>query len=555
MFRFIHKKVLAKGGAEQLAQEFAQREVILGKGGQSHIRLGGQRVSPVHAKFSWSGLELSVEDLGSLAGVRVNNRRVSRAVVKDGDVILLGDVAITIAIASDSVQLLERAEPQEASSESEIVARRLGQLRVESYLPPMRYLVFGTAVVTFVACALYPLISRNFLAWNSGPISNSHSLIAKDCQKCHSEPFAPVQDKECMTCHAMSEHSKEYASFTSKHPHLEVRCGVCHMEHNGDHGLLLNDSQFCTTCHSSMKALKPDTSLHNVSDIASHPQFHISVRRDDGTEERVSIADKAKAVDRAQIKLNHAVHLKEGLRGKDGPVTLRCNSCHQLAEDFKGIKPISFDSHCRDCHSLGFDERIPDAQVPHGDAEAVFPALFTEYTKFLALEGGGAAKPRTADEPARLFPSSKPKEAQLPINVLSVAENARAAETQLFTRTGCFLCHSYAEKSQSERTDTNSHYTIPKPNIPSVWLPKARFSHGAHEEFSCESCHEKTRNSAETTDVLLPEIALCRQCHAQSEGPGAVESGCAECHSYHDALGFPEQKKQTISDYLNSLTR
>jgi hypothetical protein len=554
VFRYIHKRVLATGGAEQLVQDFAQSEVILGKGGQSHVLLSGQRVSLVHAKFSWDGQELIVADLGSLAGVRLNNRRVSQAPVRSGDTVLLGDVEIGVTISGDTIELIESSTHQVVSTDAELITQRLSQLSIEAYLPPMRYVVFAVAVVTCIACALYPLVSRSFLLWNSGPISNSHSLIAKDCQKCHAEPFVPVQDKECLVCHKMSEHSKDFVNFTTKHPHLTMRCGVCHMEHNGDRGLLLNDAHFCTSCHASMSDHQPDTSILNVSGIHSHPQFRVSVRNESGNIERVAVDDPVKAVDRTPIKLNHAIHLKEGLRGKNGPVTLECNSCHQLTDSLKTFKPISFDSHCRDCHALGFDERIPDAQVPHSDAEAVYPALFTEYTKLLTL-GQSQAGAQSEEEPARLFPSSKPKQAGSPSNAFSVVENARAAEKQLFTRTGCVLCHSYSEKSPAERVDTNSHYVIPAPNIPSVWLPKARFGHGAHEEFSCESCHEKTRNSTETTDILLPKIDLCQQCHAQGRGPGTVESGCAQCHSYHDALGIPEQKKQTITDYLNSLTR
>ena len=142
-----------------------------------------------------------------------------------------------------------------------------------------------------------------------------------------------------------------------------------------------------------------------------------------------------------------------------------------------------------------------------------------------------------------------------PVDASLVASSARDAEHELFTRTGCFLCHSYAEKPEQDRTDTNSHFTVSKPNIPDIWLPAARFSHGAHEEFSCESCHEKTRQSTKTTDVLLPHKKLCQECHSQEKREGYVTSGCAECHSYHDALGIPREKKQSIDDYLRFLTR
>ena len=42
--------------------------------------------------------------------------------------------------------------------------------------------------------------------------------------------------------------------------------------------------------------------------------------------------------------------------------------------------------------------------------------------------------------------------------VAGVVESAREAEVQLFTRTGCFLCHSYREKPAEMQTSVNSHY-------------------------------------------------------------------------------------------------
>jgi nitrate reductase cytochrome c-type subunit len=326
------------------------------------------------------------------------------------------------------------------------------------------------------------------------------------------------------------------------------------MEHNGDHGLISKEADFCVGCHASMKALKPDATILNVPHFKDHPQFRVSVVSEQGQALRVAIDDSSKAVDRSAIKLNHEVHLQPGLRGAAGPVNLSCASCHQPDKDFKGLQPISFEKHCRECHSLGFDDRLPDSQVPHGDAEAVYPALFTEYVKLVA-QGGGRAEASKQAESARLFPSDEGEAKQAPLQVAGVEQSARDAERQLFTRTGCFLCHEFQEKGQGEKTSTNSHYRVVKPGIPPVWLTGARFSHGAHEEFSCESCHEKTRKSSKTSDILLPGIQLCQQCHSQEAKLGYVESGCVTCHSYHDAIGFPGEKKQTIADYLNSLTR
>lgn len=555
MFRYIQEKITSKGASEKLVQEFNQDEIILGRGGTSHVILSGHRISPMHAKFSWDGSNLMVTDLGSVAGVRLNNRRVSSATAIGGDRVVLGDVQIRIEISEGVVTLTESRASVASTAAGEGVERQLAQLRIESYLPKMRHLVLGVAIASFLLAGVYPFASGNLLPFNSGPISNSHALIAKDCQACHRTPFVPVQDEQCSACHSMSEHAKGFVTFTSKHSNLSLRCGQCHMEHNGDHGQLLNDSRFCANCHANMSTHASDAQVMNVASFNNHPQFRVSVENERGEIQRVALDNSATLKDNAQIKLNHSLHLQEGLRGKDGPVTLSCNSCHQLADNFRTIKPISFDAHCRDCHALTFDENMPDAQVPHGDAEAVYPALFAEYSKLISLGERVVRREQERADLGRMFPSTRSKDASSSVVSGSALNNARNAERELFTKTGCFLCHSYSEKDPTEKTEINSHFRVQEPHIPDVWLTKARFSHGAHEPFTCESCHEGTRNSTKTTDVLLPKVELCQQCHAEGKGLGYVESGCAECHSYHDALGFPDEKKQTIADYLHSLTR
>lgn len=453
--------------------------------------------------------------------------------------------------------VFKQAPSGEGGELHERVARAISNFSVETHLPRMRTILLALAALTVIAFGVYPFVTKRFGSWNSGPISNAHSLIAEDCTKCHAEPFKQVRDKECLACHNVTEHAADFtktnlANFAKAHAGLQQRCSTCHMEHNGDHGLILKDADYCVACHAIIPQSSPDSRVLAVDHFRSHPQFRISQDSKSGTKERTSLDDHRRLADRTELKLNHAVHLKSELRGADGPTTLTCQSCHQLDSDFKRIRPISFDVHCRSCHTLGFDDRLPESQVPHGDAEAVYPALFAEYTKLLDSDSASRAE----IVPARRFPSDDSQRVvQTPVSVAAVVDNARAAETQLFTKTGCFLCHSYSEKVLAERTSANSHYKINSPQIPRVWFPAARFSHGAHEEFSCESCHGGARKSTETRDVLLPGIALCRDCHQQDAGPGYVESGCGECHSYHKAIEFPNDKKHAISDYLRGLMR
>lgn len=555
-FRFVHEKNTESGPSERRVTEFAQDEVIVGRGGKSHIILPSHKLGAEHAKFSREGEKVVALDLGSPTGMRVNGRIVSRAELRHEDKILLGDVELILRVDGDVAELTWVELLGAPVSDEERLAKKLAQLRIDSYLPSIRTLSIVLIIIGVAACLAYPLATKKKRQWISGPISNAHRLIEGDCTKCHSEPFKHVQDKECLSCHSMSEHAKGFSGFTEKHAGLEMRCAQCHMEHNGDHGLVSRDPRFCTSCHANLTSLKSDTGVENVASFDSHPEFRVAVRDAVGAVTRVSLDDASRAKDSSQIKLNHKIHLQKDLEGKDGAVTLECSSCHELDAGFKKLKPIQFDKHCRDCHSLGFDERLPAAEVPHGDAEAIFPALFAAYSRVVLL-GEDEELPNPARDMQRDMPGTpklQPPQIEA-TGVAGVVESAREAEVQLFTRTGCFLCHSYREKPAEMQTSVNSHYEIVKPEIPNVWFTAARFSHGAHEEFSCESCHEKTRESTKTSELLLPGKKLCQECHASSRREGYVRSDCLECHSFHDSLGFPAEKKQDIAAYIKGLTR
>ena len=556
VFRFIHEKKAEAGGAERRVVEFSDPAIIFGRGGSSHVILPSYKVGTQHAKLTREGGALVVTDLESPTGIRVNGRTVSRAELHSGDVVSLGDIDLRVSFDGDTAEVTWLELMPLALPDGERVARRMRQLRLESYLPSIKAISVVLAAIGVVAWLAYPLSTSSKKQWSSGPISNSHKLIEHDCVKCHAEPFKPVRDQECLACHSMTEHAHGMSDFLRQHRELGLRCAECHMEHNGDHGIISEDSRFCVSCHGNLTALKSGATVENVASFDTHPQFRVSLLDANDVVTRASL-DDPKAKDPTPIKFGHKVHLKEGLEGKDGPVTLQCADCHALDKDFKTLKPIDFEQHCQHCHSLGFDERLPNSQVPHGDADAVFPALFAAYSRVVLL-GEDHELPNPAKDMQREMPGTdEPRTTPMieATGIPGVVESARAAERQLFTKTGCFLCHSYREKPEEFQTSVNSHYEIVAPRIPNVWFPAARFSHGAHEEFSCESCHEQARNSKDTADLLLPRKQLCQECHASSGKGGYVRSDCVECHSYHDALGFPAEKKQDIANYLKGLTR
>jgi len=57
----------------------------------------------------------------------------------------------------------------------------------------------------------------------------------------------------------------------------------------------------------------------------------------------------------------------------------------------------------------------------------------------------------------------------------------------------------------------------------------------------CESCHTGARKSRKTSDVLIPAMKSCVQCHGES---GTALDECATCHLYHNRALEKENNRQ-----------
>ena len=72
---------------------------------------------------------------------------------------------------------------------------------------------------------------------------------------------------------------------------------------------------------------------------------------------------------------------------------------------------------------------------------------------------------------------------------------------------------------------------------PSRFFMHGWFDHEEHKQEQCTSCHAADTSDA-SSDLLLPEIGQCRDCHQGASAREAeVPSGCAMCHSYHPREG------------------
>jgi hypothetical protein len=67
-----------------------------------------------------------------------------------------------------------------------------------------------------------------------------------------------------------------------------------------------------------------------------------------------------------------------------------------------------------------------------------------------------------------------------------------------------------------------------------VWYADAKFTHARHTTVDCAHCHA-ARQSQQASDLLIPGIANCRECHGGAHATGKVPTTCIACHDYHQS--------------------
>ena len=373
-------------------------------------------------------------------------------------------------------------------------------------------------------------------AW---PMSSSHAVIGERCELCHvpviaATRFTPgfgmrrhVPDAACLQCHVAAAHhpTAVAAMATTKTP----TCASCHTEHVGAMHLAAVADSGCTQCHARLESrsgvLKVAASV--TSFASGHPEFEPL--------QKASDAEKKAAT---ALAFNHAEHMRAGLKGPTGPVTLECATCHAatLRADSRqgnGMQPVSFEKSCRSCHSLGFDVHV-QAEAPHKSPTEVDAFVRASLTQFAEQH------PQVVSDEIKHWPMQQavpgmmqmaaPKNEQQWVQV-----SVMRAETILW-RERCGLCH----KADAGIPSDGSLPVYQVVAQPQRWLPDAVFSHPAHGAVACAECHVKALSDGGEHEVLMPSIETCRRCHdgrSSPQGPalasGHAESGCFLCHVYH----------------------
>ena len=365
--------------------------------------------------------------------------------------------------------------------------------------------------------------------YSPGPVAAAHAFAEHRCEVCHTGSAAPREprsgtvrtamfrahttDAACLTCHDGPVHAANQTP--------PPACAACHQEHGGRVRMAQTDDRFCVDCHSDLKTTSGQPALARQAGAfpAQHPEF---------------AAVRPGASDPARLKFNHAVHMKDGVRGPGGAERLECATCHrpEPGRAARGAKkpaasglmaPISFAQNCARCHPLFFDERL-DQAAPHAEPKVVRAFVREALTTYIRATPGAMATP---DAAFRRVPLNFPRPPEPPARSADewVARRAAADERLLWNKT-CAECHELEAAAPA----SGALPVYAATNLTRQWMPRAGFDHAPHLMMTCVSCHA-AEGSTKTADVLLPPQAACASCHAST---AAAPGRCADCHRYHD---------------------
>lgn len=496
----------------------------IGRGTQQELRSDNPAVALEHAVIESGANGYAITDRGSITGTYVNGKPVETHRLAKGDAIEIGDLKIEVQSADAGKPLFLRVSstairisapgargadadedtPDAGPAGGVIKAPKIDFVADYRLKRPWLTKLSLIALLVLFALAIVGEVTRpeKRKAFMPGGVSSAHSRahdakgrsISENCQACH-DPWRGITSAKCSECHGTAMHAENVAG--------EQDCAGCHTEHRGYAKLALISDNTCVSCHRAIATRMKRPNPHALASYASITSFgdkhpEITWPRDADT-----------------LRFNHKLHLRAGglFNGEGRRQELACTDCHKLVE-VKGKfdpAPVKFDVACRSCHKLTFDPRFPDAEVPHGaDPGLVYGFILQTYAGNRDIAG------KSAEEVRRLLGS----------RAVTTPDERAVLNAEQVIKIKCTLCH--------EITRVNGRLAATKPVIPTVWLSHARFSHGAHRNRPCETCHGAAKTSANTSDVLMPARQTCVECHGSDTSSATASRNCILCHAYHE---------------------
>ena len=562
--RLTEIRLRPTGKKVRLDRDVEVESLFVGRGPDNDLSLKGLTISLHQATFRMSEGRLYVE-AASGQEVNVNGLVTTGERIGPGDILKIGSWELRVLQPEADAQVdvaLEYEETDRGEGERAALDERT-TLGLEAGIfarRPLAWIGIGTILVGFLLVPLFWSPAQS--PWNTGDVSRGHAYVENDCQKCHSGFFQAVKNEDCMTCHHdIGRHSPPEMAMAELD---NADCATCHLEHRGRQVDLADlGSGFCSDCHSDLGSKLAETTLRNASDFGEdHPPFQLALVTNP-LEEAVSVDVTDDLVEVSGLEFNHLRHVGKAVTGRgDTKQYLQCGACHEPDAGGLYMKPVVFEDHCQDCHRLDFDATAPPNFAPHGDPAVIRDRIRGFYaTRVL----NGDVKDAEAPRRLRLRrPGARLSSEEAELSRRWVEAKVERAERRFYERPGtCDLCHELAPGEASD-----GGMGVAPVQIQDIWVPGSVFSHGSHAPFACVKCHPAaavfdpepdsalprpewsmkdsipyeliareptTRVSNEAGDILIPDMAVCRECHAGANvwGGEKVPSPCSMCHPFH----------------------
>jgi len=539
-----------------------QDSLTIGRAAENDIHLPDLAVEQHHVRIvAQADGTLGVEALGTL-GFGLDGRVVNQGVIdpRTGGEIALGAARLAVARESDGHTSITIR--QVAAEEGKGDALR--GFALASVLPSKRAMSWLFAGAILLALLMVPVASHLLrtpvkndpegktpgqvvmdAAWSTGALSLKHHSLEDNCESCHVAAFESVADETCISCHketgdhaAMPRLAKGMAPLstgdalqwriaTSLGKEGPLGCVSCHSEHEGKVRQKPASEAFCADCHDALDTRLTDTALGNAHDFGKeHPQFRPAFYASFGAARPVRASLDSKPIERSGLKFPHDVHMdarggaaRMALSLPQYGAPLECKDCHSLDADRIGFKEVKMEDACEGCHSLvsGRSAGGGFSKLRHGDVKDLAEDLARVGTGPRADLSAGRSRPgQFARGGAYAADFGRPVRAYIGLsNALSPGGI-------------CTECHLPA------RGPTGQADLVPV-NLPDRFLTTGFFSHEAHKREECTDCHAADTSKA-ATDLLIPDLKSCRDCHLGASAVKTkkiVPSECAMCHAYH----------------------
>lgn len=531
----------------------------IGRGTDQELQLSDMRVALTHAEIEpLQGGPYRVEARTS-NGVWVNGGPCPASRLSFDDTLDCGHFRLTVMKPDLGTDLAILVEEQQKSKDN-----KTDKLRFVTELRDTRLSRRGLAwagfLVVLAAMLLVPLSLRygtsaagaadrsansaNHVVawpsdhlWSSGPVSSAHAFFETDCASCHVEPFVQVRNEACLACHDTIHHHVNDLHLVAQPDFSGAACTDCHREHNGPDGTIVRQPGLCTDCHASPQERFPQSKLESVRSFSKeHPAFSPLVSKYDPVEKKFSTTPVAQGKgvvleEDTNLKFPHELHLAaKGVDALGDTRVLKCADCHVPDRGQISFEPVTMEKHCAGCHRLEFDkENHPDRVVPHGQPAEV-AAVLRDFYAAQALSGeavGLSSLDHLPPTALRRRPGpTRPRASREAAAKWSEQQGEQAVRDVFNTRI-CTYCHVVSAGDDPELPWTIAPVRIKEHSMTGAW-----FDHKPHSVAPCSDCH-KAEQSKESSDVLLPDISNCRDCHGDVGHAAQVHSDCIDCHRYH----------------------